>query len=64
MHDIHVHQTELAVVKTIWKAFSYDRFHMNMGAAFDTGREEESGNGSVRVSVWYARGYVGVGGVM
>jgi hypothetical protein len=48
MHDIHVHQSEL-VVKPIWTAFSYDEFHMNMGAVFDTGGEMGSGGGGDRV---------------
>jgi hypothetical protein len=51
MHDIHVHQTELAVVKLIWTAFSYDGFHMNTSAEFDTGGEEESGDDGVHVGV-------------
>jgi hypothetical protein len=59
MHDTRVHQTKLVVVKPIWTAFSYDGFHMNMSSAFDTGGEEGSEGGGVRVGVWYAKGYGG-----
>ena len=52
MHDIHVRQTEFAVVKPIWTAFSYDGFHMNMSAAFDTVGEKGSGVRGVRGGVW------------
>ena len=34
MHDIHVHQTELSVIKPIWTAFSNVRLHMSMSVAF------------------------------
>ena len=62
MHDIHVRQTEWAVVKPIWTVFSYDGFHMNM--AFNTGGEDGSSGGGVLVGVWYASGCGGVGGAM